>query len=226
MIEYQLANTNGINVSEIKKRIALGAKFVIFRYQISFIAISFERYSPVYLIHNTRELKVLQTKYNQKTLLFGPWSFPWGPFQSYSAIKLNNAGGMDVTKDIILNLDFYDKANNKITLKEMHTVFGQLSKSDFKEVSKAFSAYLLKTTPIKALYIATYINVEEHIDPPFMIGLNVNAKLNKDEVTEALTALFYERFYEMTELIIFFKEDEEELFIKIEEQGKQVISNP
>lgn len=224
MIEYQLANTNSIEVSEIKKQLASGAKFVVFRYQVSFIAISFERYSPVYLIRDIRdktELKPLQNKYNGITLLLGPWSFPWGPFGSYSAIKMNNAGGMDVTKDIVLNLDFYDKENNKIVLKEMHTVFGQLSKSDFKEVTKAFSVYLSKTRKIEALYIATYINVDENIAPPFVIGLNTT--LNKDEITKELKALFYERFYSVTELILFFKNEDEELFLKIEEQGKKII---
>jgi hypothetical protein len=222
MIEYQLANTNSIEVSEIKKQLTSGAKFIVFRYQISFIAISFERYSPVYLIRDKTELISLQNKYNQITLLLGPWSFPWGPFGSYSAIKINNAGGIDVTKDIALNLDFYDKENNKIVLKEIHTVFGQLSKSDFKEVTKAFSTYLSKTRKIEALYIATYINVDENIDPPFMIGLNTT--LDKDKITKELKELFYERFYSVTELIIFFKNEDEELFLKIEEQGEKIIN--
>jgi len=60
MIEHQLANTKSMEVSEIKKQLALGAKFVVFRYQISFIAISFERYSPIYLIRDKAALKPLQ----------------------------------------------------------------------------------------------------------------------------------------------------------------------
>lgn len=222
MIEYQLANTNSIEVSEIKRQLASGAKFIVFRYQISFIAISFERYSPVYLIRNKAELKPLQNKYNQITLLLGPWSFPWGPFGSYSAIKINNAGGMDVTKDITLNLDFYDKEQNKIVLKEMHTVFGPLSKSDIKEITKAFSAYLSKTKKIEALYIATYINVDENIEPPFVIGLITT--LDKDEIIKELKELFYERFYSVTELVIFLKNEDEELFLKIEEQGTRITN--
>jgi|VirMetMinimDraft_7_1064189.scaffolds.fasta_scaffold133173_1 hypothetical protein len=222
-MEYKLANTKSIEVSEIKKQLALGAKFVVFRYQISFIAISFERYSPVYLIQNKAELKKLQHKYNQKTMLLGPWSFPWGPFESYSAIKVNNAGGLDVTKDIILNLDFYDKESNTIVLKEMHTVFGSLSKSDFKEVKKAFSAYLSKTKRIEAIYIATYINVDEYTEPPFMIGLNTT--LDKSIVAEQLKELFYQRFYPMTELVLFLKSEDEELFLKIKEQGQQITNS-
>ncbi|BDS10957.1 hypothetical protein [Aureispira anguillae] len=220
MLEYKLANTENFDVSEIKKRLDLGAKFIVFRYQISFIAISFERYSSVYLILDKIEIKKLKNKYNLITLFLGPWSFPWGPLESYSAIKTNNNGGIDVTKDIVLNLDYYDKAKNKIIIKEMHNVFGHISKSDLKEIHKAFLAYLKQTKKIEELYIAQYVNVDKGMNIPFVIGLKTS--LDLAEVSKQLEELFYERFYSITELIIFKKEENEELYSKIVEQGQKV----
>lgn len=102
---YQLIIPTEINYSQLEIHIQNGAKFRIYSYTISlFFTITLKRLSPAILILDN-EGNAYQKKYNNLTRCFGWWCIPWGPIHSIKSIRTNKSGGLDVTADILLNLD-------------------------------------------------------------------------------------------------------------------------
>lgn len=223
-MKYKLGNIENLDALTLKKQIVeQGAKFIIFKYKISIIALSFDRLSIAYCVRNKEEFKQLKQKYNFRTMLLGLWAFPWGPFETYSTIKLNNNGGIDVTQDVLLNIETYNKEDKSIFIEKMYTQFSPVSKHDLKEVKKAFAAYYKQSREIEALYIGKYINIEEGLEPPYMVG--IKSKVAKPEIKEKLEELFYQKFYSFAQVFFFFESENEELFEKIKEQGQYIRYN-
>ena len=138
-MKYKLENIDGLNTEDIKRKIDAGCTFKIFSYRISLVAISLKRLSPAFLIHNENELKTFQKKYNLITTLFGPWFIPSGPFNTYSAIRFNNKGGLDVTNDIRINLEFFNQVEKTVDIKTAYTLFTEISVDEFRELEKSIS---------------------------------------------------------------------------------------
>lgn len=214
---YKLANTSDLGKEEILIVLNSGARFVVFKYNISFIFIRFERWSPAILIKNSEEMKRYQKKYNTLNYFFASWHFPKGPYLLYSSLKFNNQGGLDVTQDIVLNLDHYNQVSQTISIERIHTLFDVISTSDMKELQKALQLFFENYPMIRELYVGQYVNIDEYEEPPFCVAFD-----KSDLDREALKKAIYTRFRKHVVFQFFSREEEPELFEAIKEQGQKI----
>jgi hypothetical protein len=102
MKTYTIKATNGISLNELYKGLNEGAKFVIYGYCVSILALTFRLISPPHFIRPGERISKYRLRYNVLSLIFGWWGFPWGPIYTVDMIKINfkNGGGIDVTEEI------------------------------------------------------------------------------------------------------------------------------
>lgn len=220
-MKYKLLNTEGLSAEQIIDLVNKGARFKIFKFQIALVAVSLPRLSPAILIRTPEELKKFTRKYNLITLLAGPWFFPSGPVDVYSTIKFNNKGAIDATQDLLINIKHYDPAAQTIELKKVYTLFDQLPKNDLKVLKKALENYFAAKPEIKKAFVGRYVNVEEHIEPPYFIG--IDAGQAKGEFGKEMMEHIYKKFNEYVVFQVFTKHENAELFERITEQGQDLM---
>lgn len=215
---HKLINTEKLNKEEIAELINKGAKFILFKYNVALVATTFTRVSPAILITSANQLKKHKRKYNLYSLFFGPWFIPTGPFNVYNTIKLNNSGGIDVTKDIEINLEHYNPLEKTIEIKNIDTEFAHISKGELRELHKALKNYSPDNLSMESIYVGKFINVEEYVEPHYVVGFK--AELEENHIEE-IFACIYTRFrsYVPFEII----DQNSDLFKKLERQGQKVI---
>jgi hypothetical protein len=219
-MKYVLENTGDLTAEQLAAAIAKGGKFIVFRYQVSLLAVSFLRLSPAIFIRHADELNAYRKKYNLKAWLMGLWFFPTGPFSVARAIRFNNSGGLDVTVDILQNLEFFDREAKSVEIKTVDTVFGHLPKDELKELKSAVLDYCTDFNGIRELYAGRFVNVGEGTEPPYMIGADTDkecALLEKE-----LKALIYTRFNDFVPFVFFTAKQDPQLYEKIVRQGQAI----
>ena len=100
-----MANINGIeNMSgaELSAELAKGGRFVVYRYAISIIVMTFYRSSNVTFVKADENGLVKGLGFTFLTLFLGWWGFPWGPVRSIQALIANFKGGEDVTDRVVV----------------------------------------------------------------------------------------------------------------------------
>ena len=104
----KILGIEGMTTREINEEINNGAKFVIYRYCISIIVLTFKRKSDIYFVKagQNRVFKGLQ--WTLITFFFGWWGIPWGPIYSVQSLAANLGGGTDVTQEIRKSMDIHD----------------------------------------------------------------------------------------------------------------------
>ena len=107
----EIRGIEGMSVQEINEEISNGAKFVVYRYCVSIIVLTFKRSSDVYFIRPGQNRVVKGLEWTLLTFFFGWWGIPWGPIYSIGSLSTNLAGGKDVTEHIQKNLDIQALAN-------------------------------------------------------------------------------------------------------------------
>lgn len=172
---YKLSNVNGLTSEDIIDRIDKGYSFRVFRYQIALVAVTFFRLSPAFFVKDEEEARELSKKFNIRSWLFGLWFIHTGPINVMRSVRLNNGDGINVTKDILLNLDTYNRAENTVQIKKVYTLFDKLDdRTDFKELTKALNAFRNQNHSVKNVYVGRYLNVEENIIPPIVIAMDTD----------------------------------------------------
>lgn len=218
--EYALLNADDLSAEKIRDLIeSKKASVKVFQYHISFIAISLFRLSPAFLIRKEEDQRRFQKKYNLISLFFGPWFFPKGPFRVYKDIRANSAGGIDVTKDVLLNLDNYNPESGKIVISEIHTIFKKLPKADFKEISKALSGNFKAMGDARNIFAGYFINSGDY-EPHMVVGLSTD--LNLTTLEPIILKLLYKRFMPHVPFEIITSSSHPELFVKLVEQGSSI----
>jgi hypothetical protein len=86
-----------MTVGEMRALVKQGARFVVFEYVLSFVIGVRRRASPVFFIRPGESVFWKCAAYNLITLIFGWWSFPFGPAFTIGALRDNLRGGRDVT---------------------------------------------------------------------------------------------------------------------------------
>jgi hypothetical protein len=107
----EIRGIEGMSVQEINDEISNGAKFVVYRYCVSIIVLTFKRSSDVYFIRPGQNRVVKGLEWTLLTFFFGWWGIPWGPIYSIGSLSTNLAGGKDVTEQIQKNLDIHELTN-------------------------------------------------------------------------------------------------------------------
>jgi hypothetical protein len=90
-----------MTVGEMRALVKQGARFVVFEYVLSFLVGVRRRASPVFFMQPGESAFWKGAPYNLITLIFGWWSFPFGPGFTIGAVRDNLRGGRDVTAQTI-----------------------------------------------------------------------------------------------------------------------------
>lgn len=192
-MKYKIAGIEkGLTLEDVRKRIDKGGEFVVFPYTISIITMTFRLFSRAYLIADRSEIKKLRRKYIFLTILFGWWGLPWGPIYSIKALRLS--GGVDMTGDIMLNIDEDSFNSRRVELIKTEDLFCQPNKQDIKAFKKMVEKYFERDYTLRKLVVGWSINTES---PHHTVGISTDADFDDctAKVQEALYAYFRRHTY-------------------------------
>ncbi len=225
LIKHELGNLKGESIPELVSMIKGGGKFIVFYYRLAIFVISYQRFSPAIFIRNEEEFHAFRKKYNRMALLKGLFYVPFGPLPALKEIRLNNKGGLDVTGDILLNITEEDLNNQVVYIKEMHTLFGHVAKTDMKYFKKVLIKYGQSHPEIQEIYVGTFLNVDQFEEPPFCIGISVD-EMKTIEIEDVEKAL-YKQFRSFNAFMHFDLNatgEEMDIAKKFKSQGEMVYS--
>lgn len=199
--------------------ISRGARFVVFQYCISPLAISLIRYSPAILLFTEEDFDSKSSSYNQLSRSFGWWSFPYGPRETLRSIRVNENGGVDITEDILLNFQESMFETQEIEL----TKTNQLFINPDSDVLQAFSETVKMPSvqnDFRDIVIGLYINTEEYEKPYLVIGLETNLDFNK--AVAVLKEELYKHFSKFSKFEFISLDAKSELTDKLKLQGVSI----
>jgi hypothetical protein len=219
-MNYKLKNITDYDLGNLKENVDSGAKFILFNYRIGLGLVSLLRFSPAIFIKRENEIEKFKKKYNILNLVCGPWFIFKGPFLTYDAYKVNKSGGIDVTRDILTNLTQEQLEKGEVNIKVIHNIFQKVNKSDKKNITKAIRKTDLNVVPLKNVYVALFINVEEYQEPYFVIGIELHkqTELDKKHIKTNLNKYFYKH----VEFKIFNINENIEYSDRLIEQGEKI----
>lgn len=110
----KIKGIEGLTTEEMNQYLAEGAKFIVFKYTISIIVMTFNRSSDIYFVKKGEPTFNKGIGFTLITLVFGWWGIPWGPIYTIGSLYRNFTGGKDVTAEII-NAMNATPVNNKGT---------------------------------------------------------------------------------------------------------------
>jgi hypothetical protein len=88
------------STEQLQQELQQGGKFVMYQYCISFVVITFKRWSKVYFTRHDQSAMMQGLPFTLLTLVLGWWGFPWGPIYTIQTLWINLRGGKDITRDI------------------------------------------------------------------------------------------------------------------------------
>lgn len=180
MIEQRLIIKDDYTLTQLEDVIERGGKFVIFQYCYSFFLITFTVMTSSILITEEEELKKYQRRYNRISRLLGWWGIPSGPSETLSCLKINRKGGLDVTKDIMLNLTETGLRNRLVDIVKVNEVFDQPDKWELKAFKKALVKNFETDPQVLQIVVGLQMNKpEEDIQPNYVIGILANEHFHK-----------------------------------------------
>ena len=100
----QIKGIEGMTNEQINEELMRGGKFIVFKYCISIIIMTFNRKSDIHFIKNGESAFPKSIGYTILTFILGWWGFPWGPIYTIGALFTNLGGGQDVTKEILSSI--------------------------------------------------------------------------------------------------------------------------
>ena len=100
-----IKNIEGLTVDDLNRELSNGAKFVIFRYCISVVILTFKRSSDIYFIKAGESTVKHSLPFTLLTLITGWWGIPWGPIHTIGSLYSNISGGKDVTQEVLRSIN-------------------------------------------------------------------------------------------------------------------------
>lgn len=97
----KIKGVEGMTGEDLRAELARGGKFVIFKYCISIIILTFTRPSNIYFVRAGESAVIKGLIFSIISLLFGWWGFPWGPIRTLQSLVNNFRGGKDVTREVL-----------------------------------------------------------------------------------------------------------------------------
>lgn len=97
----QIQGMEGLTNEQVSHELRNGAKFVMFKYCISIVVMTFNRTSDIYYIRPGESSFKHGIGWTLLTLVLGWWGIPWGPIYTLGALGTNLSGGKDVTQEIL-----------------------------------------------------------------------------------------------------------------------------
>lgn len=96
-----IKNMEGLSLSQLKREVDHGGKFVVYQYTISVLIMTFRRSGGIYFIKSNENAVVKGLGYTLISLFFGWWGIPWGPIYTIGSLYNNLKGGKDVTAEVL-----------------------------------------------------------------------------------------------------------------------------
>ena len=221
-MKYKIEIPDNYSLEYVKNEIDKGGKFIIYSYCISlFFAVTLKRISKAYFIPSNEKNTKYKKKYNLINLVFGWWGIPWGLIYTINYIKLNNRGGTDITKDILINLDDKSITNKEVELIKIYTIFIEPTKSEIYSMKKVILKRLSKKIVLENLYLGYYINTENNQKPFFTVG--VKSKNDFTDCVYELKIAIYKEFYKHTHFEIINLYEPNKMNEKLIEQGIKLL---
>lgn len=102
----QIKGLEGLSPEAIGAELERGARFVIYKYAISIVVMTFQRPSDVYFVRSGESRVGKGMGFTVISLFFGWWGIPWGPIYTIAALVANLGGGKDVTAEVLAALEY------------------------------------------------------------------------------------------------------------------------
>lgn len=93
-----------MTLDEIVSEIRAGSKFVMYKYCVSVVILTFQQPSGIHLVRAHQSRVVHGLSYTFISLFAGWWGFPWGPIYTIGALFTNLGGGKDLTDTILASV--------------------------------------------------------------------------------------------------------------------------
>jgi hypothetical protein len=100
----KIKGINGLTVVELQDEISQGGRFVVYRYCISVIILSFRRSSDIYFIKRDQNRIVKGLPWSLLSVVLGWWGIPWGIIYTIGSLGTNFGGGKNVTEEIMQSI--------------------------------------------------------------------------------------------------------------------------
>jgi hypothetical protein len=94
-------NFGSHSIKDYEREVDRGGKFVIYRYCISVIFLTYKQPSEIYLVRGGEYMKGRGVFFSLVTFLLGWWGIPWGPIYTVQVLFSNLRGGIDVTDEVL-----------------------------------------------------------------------------------------------------------------------------
>ena len=143
-------------------------------------------------------LKERASQYNSLSRTFGWWSFPYGISETLKSLRINNAGGVDMTEDILLNYTDEMFASQEVELVKTNQLF-IVPNSDTVSCFNRTMDDLNGVFDYNDVVIGLYINTEEYEDPYLVIGVSAPYSITESE--EILSKALYKHFTSHTKFV-------------------------
>lgn len=217
-MKYRLANLEGFTIGQLEQQIAQGGKLVTYAWTISPIAFTVRNVTRVYLVLPGEKDRhwIMPTIV---TGLFGWWSIPNGFINALQSIKVNRSGGLDVTDDIMANLNETSLATRTVEFKVAQSLFGKATERNRTLITKAVNRAMPHYRHVEEIYLGRYINTQEGEQPFHVIGVRSVEAI--DRFRESLLMNLRKDFYKHVRFEIIAL-DSSELATKLVEQGDRL----
>jgi hypothetical protein len=111
----KIKGLEGLSNEEINQALNEGAKFVVFRYTISIVLMTFRRSSDIYFVRKDESTFSKSIGFTIINFLFGWWGIPWGPIYTIGSWITNAGGGKDVTQDVLQAMNQKPTSNREVS---------------------------------------------------------------------------------------------------------------
>lgn len=212
-----LANVTGKTLEQLKKDVDAGGRFIVYQYTISLVAITLRRMTQAYFVPAGMPANAYKKSANTTSLILGWWCIPWGPIRTLQSLKVNNKGGIDVTKDVMLNLTEEDLAKGQVILEYVATTIIAPNKTDTREATKAIRKFLENEPDITEVYFGLYINTN---DPHLVFGIVCKDIL--PNYIDDFKSVLYKYYYKSANFLIVDLNDGSQIAKELLELGLRV----
>ncbi len=220
-IRQRIVVPDGMTMEQLRAQVARGGRFLIFWYCISPIAFTVKLYSRSIFVPAGESPLPLIRKYNLISFIFGWWCPSPGLKYTVRYTSLNRKGGVDVTDEIMSNLDEEGLRNKICTFTKKAEWFAKPDKWDRKDMEKVIRPICERDVNIRKVVAGLYIPDEmspEGYDEPFRaIGIRCTSGFPKYEA--AMRAPLEKRFRRRSLFRFFDLDSEDEMVEILEKQG-------
>ncbi|MBZ4190488.1 hypothetical protein [Niabella beijingensis] len=193
-MKYKIKLSKPLDLQQLKDEVEKGGRFIVYQYCISLVfAVTFRKLSPAIFIP-CRETGIrYKYRYNLLSGILGWWGFPWGPIHTMKTLRMNNAGGIDVTSDVLLNITEESLSRFCVELKSTTLLFSHPEKAYIPSFKKAFHQKLLPEFQPQQLVVGLFLNVPEGTAPYYVIG--IATRCGFDQTVAAMRKALLTQFY-------------------------------